>query len=71
MVDLTGNHDVKAICPRCDGNGFIRVVSTPDLVEHDCPQCESQGEESLPAENCRLNEEGGVEARGKKSKECI
>ena len=25
MVDLTGNHDVKAICPRCKGNGFIRV----------------------------------------------
>ena len=25
MVDLTGDHEVKAICPRCFGNGFIRV----------------------------------------------
>ena len=29
MVDLTGNHDVKAICPRCKGNGFIRVQGKP------------------------------------------
>jgi len=71
MVDLTGKHEVKAICPRCDGNGFIKIVSTPDLVEHDCPQCECQGEVTLPAEQCRLNVEGGVEARGKKSGECI
>ena len=36
MVDLTGNHDVKAICPRCKGNGFIRVEGK----QINCPQCE-------------------------------
>jgi DnaJ-class molecular chaperone len=74
MVDLTGNHDVKAICPRCNGNGFIKIVLTPASEEydcHDCPQCECQGEVILPAKQCRLNVEGGVEARGKKSGECI
>ena len=71
MVDLTGKHDVKAICPRCDGNGFIKVVSTPDLVEYQCPQCKSQGWVTLPAYQCRENVEGGIEARGKKSGECI
>ena len=71
MVDLTGEHDVKAICPRCNGNGFITVVSTPDLVECECPQCDSQGWVMLPAHQCRENVEGGIEAHGKKSGECI
>jgi len=71
MVDLTGKHDVKAICPRCNGNGFITVVSTPGLVEHHCPQCDSEGWVILPAYQCRENIEGGIEARGKKSGECI
>jgi len=71
MVDLTGKHEVKAVCPRCDGNGFIKIVNSPDLVEHRCPQCDSQGWVLLPADQCRLNVEGGVEARGKKSGECI
>ena len=43
MVNLTGKHDVKAICPRCDGNGFIKVVSTPDLVEYQCPHVSLKG----------------------------
>ena len=71
MVDLTGEHDVKAICPRCDGDGFIKVLSTPDLIEYDCPQCNSQGWVLLPAYQCRENVEGGIEARGKKTGECI
>ena len=71
MVDLTGKHDVKAICPRCNGNGFIKVVSSPGLVEHDCNQCDSEGWVVLPAYLCRENVEGGIEARGKKSGECI
>ena len=29
----------KIGCPRCYGSGFIKVVSTPDLVEYQCPQC--------------------------------
>jgi DnaJ-class molecular chaperone len=68
MVDLTGNHVVKAICPRCDGNGYIRLH---DGAECDCGQCECQGEVILPADQCRMNVEGGIEARGKKSGECI
>jgi len=71
MVDLTGKHDVKAICPRCDGNGFITVVSNPGLVEYQCPQCDSQGWVLLQAYQCRENVEGGIEARGKKTGECI
>jgi len=68
MVDLTGKHDVKAICPRCDGNGYIKLH---DGAQYNCTQCDNQGEVVLPAHQCRLNVEGGVEARGKKSGECI
>jgi DnaJ-class molecular chaperone len=68
MVDLTGNHEVKAICPRCNGNGFIRLKNG---TEHDCSQCDNQMYVLLPAHQCRLNIEGGVEARGKKSGEAI
>ena len=35
------------ICPRCRGNGYIRVKeSTENLTEtiYQCPQCNSQGE---------------------------
>ena len=80
MVDLTGDHDVKAICPRCNGNGFIKffdhLVKYPSrwekgTVSKDCPQCSSQGWVLLPAYQCRENVEGGIEARGKKSGECI
>ena len=70
MVDLTGKEEVKAICPRCSGNGFIRMQAGCSL-QTNCPQCESEGWVPLPAEQCRLNVEGGVEARGKKSGECI
>jgi len=40
-------------------------------VEYQCPQCKSQGWVTLPAYQCRENVEGGIEARGKKSGECI
>jgi len=38
---------VKTICPRCNGNGYIRVspiVATvgDTSVEHDCTMCENQ-----------------------------
>ena len=36
MVNLTGKQDVKAICPRCAGNGYIRLH---DGQETNCPQC--------------------------------
>ena len=68
MVDLTGKQEVKAICPRCNGNGFIKLH---DGTQYNCSQCDNQGEVVLPANHCRLNVEGGVEARGKKSGECI
>ncbi len=35
------------ICPRCRGNGYIKVKeSTENLTEtiYQCPQCNSQGE---------------------------
>ena len=48
---LTGNQEVKAICPRCFGNGFIRIQG----VQYDCPQCDSQGWVMLPAHQSRIN----------------
>ena len=38
---------MATICPRCRGNGYIKVKeSTENLTEtiHQCPQCNSQGE---------------------------
>jgi DnaJ-class molecular chaperone len=67
MVDLTGNHDVKAICPRCFGNGFIKVQDK----QLNCPQCDSQGWVMLPANQCRENVEGGIEPRWMKTGETI
>ena len=67
MVDLTGNHDVKAICPRCKGNGYIRIQGK----QVDCPQCECEGWVMLPAYQCRKNIEGGIEPRWMKSGESI
>jgi DnaJ-class molecular chaperone len=67
MVDLTGSHEVKAICPRCFGNGFIRVQDK----QLNCPQCDSQGWVMLPANQCRENVEGGIEPRWMKTGETI
>ena len=38
---------VKVRCPRCLGNGYIRVkesIENPTETIHQCPQCNSQGE---------------------------
>jgi DnaJ-class molecular chaperone len=67
MVDLTGDQKVKAICPRCAGNGFIRIQT----VQYDCPQCDSQGWVMLPANQCRENIEGGIEPKWMKSGQTI
>ena len=73
MVDLTGNHDVKAICPRCKGNGYIRVHDKlgEDIHEVNCPQFDSQGWVMLPANQCRVNVEGAIEPRWMKTGETI
>ena len=67
MVDLTGDHEVKAVCPRCFGNGFIRLPG----LQYDCPQCDSQGWVMLPAHQCRINVEGGTEPKWMKTGETI
>ena len=67
MVDLTGNHEVRAICPRCFCNGFIRIQT----VQYNCPQCDSQGWVMLPANQCRENVEGGIEPKWMKTGETI
>ena len=40
----------KKICPRCQGNGYIRIpnlsVNVPKQVTVNCTMCESQGEVS-------------------------
>ena len=67
---------VRAICPRCDGNGYIKVQKK----ELDCPQCEEKfmhiggevithnGYVMLPKDQTRINIEGGREAIHKKAK---
>ena len=67
MVELTGNHEVRAICPRCFGNGFIRIQT----VQYDCPHCDSQGWVMLPANQCRENVECGIEPKWMKTGETI
>ena len=37
----------KTICPRCHGNGYIKVkesIENPTEIIHQCPNCDSQGE---------------------------
>ncbi len=37
----------KKICPRCHGNGYIKVkesIENQTETIHQCPQCNSQGE---------------------------
>ena len=67
MVDLTGDQKVKAIFPRCKGNGYIVVQGKP----YDCAQCDNQMFVWLPANQCRQNIEGGIEPKWMKSGEAI
>ena len=67
MVDLTGDQKVKAICHRCKGNGYIIVQGKP----YDCAQCYNQMFVWLPANQCRINIEGGIEPKWMKSGEAI
>ena len=55
---------INAICPRCEGNGFIRVTDLlgEDIDQADCPQCDSQGEVELPIELTYVNSDGGRES---------
>jgi len=55
---------INAICPRCEGNGFIRVQDLlgEDIDQADCPQCDSQGEVELPIELTFVNSDGGRES---------
>ena len=59
---------VKTICPRCNGNGFIRIQDLlgEDIDQMDCPQCDNMGELFLPIELTFINEEGGRESIVKK-----
>tara|TARA_R100001129_G_C5098642_1_gene183513 strand:- start:76 stop:282 length:207 start_codon:yes stop_codon:yes gene_type:complete len=60
---------INAICPRCEGNGFIRVTDLlgEDIDQADCPQCDSQGEVELPIELTFVNSDGGRESIIKKA----
>ena len=70
MADLTGDHAVKAICPRCKGNGYIVIESNfARRQEFNCPQCECEGWVWLPANQCRENVEGGIEPKWMKTGE--
>tara|TARA_R110000796_G_scaffold88555_1_gene190525 strand:+ start:114 stop:353 length:240 start_codon:yes stop_codon:yes gene_type:complete len=70
---------VEAICPRCDGNGYIKV----EKKEVNCPMCEepfsymgkeistNNGYVMLPEEQTRINVEGGRESKMKWSGETL
>tara|TARA_X000001388_G_scaffold33682_1_gene23758 strand:+ start:32 stop:241 length:210 start_codon:yes stop_codon:yes gene_type:complete len=66
MSELT-----KTICPRCNGNGFIRIYDLlgEDIDQADCPQCDCMGELFLPIEVTFVNEEGGRESISKQKQE--
>ena len=64
---------IKTICPRCNGNGFIRVADLlgEDIDQANCPQCDSQGWVMLPKKFTFINSEGGRESISKKEKEVV
>ena len=76
---------VETICPRCNGNGYIRVQDMigEDMMEIDCPMCEEEfmhigmkvtthnGYVMLPIEQTRINVEGGRESKIKWSGETL
>ena len=76
---------VETICPRCNGNGYIRVQDMigEDMIALDCRMCEEEfmhigmkvkthnGYVMLPIEQTRLNVEGGRESKTKWSGETL
>ena len=47
----------KTICPRCHGNGYIKVkesIENPVETIHQCPSCNSQGEITMTTERLIL-----------------
>ena len=49
----------KKICPRCTGNGYIRIpnetVGTPKEIVTQCTMCDSQGEVNYEEPNYDYN----------------
>ena len=47
----------KTICPRCHGNGYIKVkesIENPVEIIQQCPSCNSQGEITMNTERLIL-----------------
>ena len=47
----------KIICPRCHGNGYIKVkesIENPVEITQQCPNCNSQGEITMSTERLIL-----------------
>ena len=47
----------KIVCPRCHGNGYIKVkesIENPVETIHQCPNCNSQGEIKMTTERLIL-----------------
>ena len=40
----------KAICPDCNGNGYVGSSKEPDMVR-DCLKCDNQGEVEITEES--------------------
>ena len=61
----------KTICPRFNGNGFIRLYDLigEDIDQTDWPTCDCMGELFLPIKLTFINEEGGRESISKQEKE--
>jgi len=61
--DLETNKNNIKICPRCKGNGYVKVPnkSVEQLrkeVTVQCPMCESQGELDDPNNNIIIDADG-------------
>ena len=44
----------KTICPRCQGNGYIKLlksIDNPTQITEQCPLCKSEGEINMDNKN--------------------
>ena len=44
MVKLKKYKVKKAICPTCNGNGYVKVATEEEERIHQCWDCDSEGE---------------------------
>ena len=67
MAKIKARRIHKAICPTCNGNGYIRIKDNEDPTEvnvHQCWECDSEGEfyvyEPQMASDDAINNDGRI-----------